>query len=119
MAAKKKSIWLSYDFGLKGNYSALFTFLDNNKAIDCGNGLAYFNYENKDDLTDEALLEKLKKELSEAVNPSPSDRIYVIWREDDNNATAMKGKFLFGKRKAPAWNGYATIGDDNKIDEAI
>ena len=119
MATKKKSIWLSFDFGLKGNYSALFTFLDNHKAIDCGNGLAYFVYENENHLKSEDLIEKLKDELKESVNPSSSDRIYVIWRDDDKSTSSVKGKFLFGNRKAPIWNGYSTKSIGKQEDEAI
>jgi hypothetical protein len=120
MAVKKKSIWLSYDFGLKGNYSALFTFLDNHEAIDCGNGLAYFKYNNDESLKSEELIDKLKKELAEAILPTTNDRIYVIWRDDDKPFTAnVKGKFLFGSRKTPAWNGYATKQGENQEDEAI
>ncbi len=117
MAIKKKSVWLTYDFGLKGNYSALFTFLDNNNAIDCGNGLAYFLYDNNEMLKSEELIEKLKAELKEKVAPSSSDRIYVIWRDDDKHS--VKGKFLFGNRKTPAWNGYSTKVSDKFEDEAI
>ncbi len=119
MAIKNKSIWLSYDFGLKGNYSALFAFLDNHKAIDCGNGLAYFIYENKNDLKSEELIDQLKKELEELVAPSSSDRIYVIWRNDDKPVASVKGKFLFGNRKTPVWNGYSTKSGKDKEDEAI
>ncbi len=119
MANKKKAIWLSFDFGLKGNYSALFTFLDNHKATDCGNGLAYFVYDNKDMLKSEALIEKLKNELKEAISPSSSDRIYVIWRDDDKLTSSVKGKFLFGNRKTPIWNGYSTKNQSNQEDEAI
>jgi hypothetical protein len=119
MAVKKKSIWLSYDFGLRGNYSGLFTFLDNNEAIDCGNGFAYFKYDNKDLLKSEELINKLKEELNEIISPAPNDRIYVIWRDDDSASINVKGKFLFGSRKTPAWNGYATKGNNNLEDEAI
>jgi hypothetical protein len=119
MANKKKSVWLSYDFGLKGNYSALFTFLDNHKAIDCGNGLAYFIYDNDDMLKSEDLISKLQSELQEIIKPSASDRLYVIWRDDDKIKPSVKGKFLFGNRKTPIWTGYATKSLGKQEDEAI
>ena len=119
MASKNKSIWLTYDFGLKGNYSALFTFLDNHKAIECGNGSAYFIYENEKGLKSEDLIEQLKHELEEIVAPSSSDRIYVIWRNDDKPNAGVKGRFLFGSRKTPPWNGYSTMVSKNQEDEAI
>ncbi len=119
MVNKKKSIWLSFDFGLKGNYSELFTFLDNHKAIDCGNGLAYFVYDNDEMMNTEDLISKLKNELEDFVKPSSSDRIYVIWRDEDRPKSTVKGKFLFGDRKTPIWNGYSTKGIGRQEDEAI
>jgi len=119
MATKKKSIWITYDLGLKGNYAALFTFLDNHKAIECGNGTAYFIYENEKGLDSEDLIEKLQNELEELVIPSSSDRIYVIWRDDDKPITTVKGRFLFGSRKTPPWNGYSTKVGQIQEDEAI
>jgi hypothetical protein len=41
----KKAIWISYDFGLNGDYTGLYTWLDNMKAIECGNSLAFINIE--------------------------------------------------------------------------
>jgi len=119
MPSKTKSIWLSYDFGLRGNYSGLFTFLDNHGAIDCGNNLAYFKYSNNESLKSEDLIEKLKNELKEAISPTGNDRIYVIWRNDDNPITSVKGKFIFGNRKASVWNGYATKDNKDQEEEAI
>ena len=115
METKKKSIWLTYDFGLKGNYAALFTFLDNHKAIECGNGSAYFMYENEKGLNTDDLIEELKQELEEIIAPSSSDRIYVIWKDDNK----VKGRFLFGSRKTPPWNGYSTEISKNKEEVAI
>lgn len=114
--AAKKSIWLSYDFGLKGNYASLFRFLDNHEAIDCGNGLAYFQYANPNSLSSEALIEVLKTDLISLVDPSPNDRIYVIWREE--LTSSVKGKFLFGKRKSAPWSGYGDSAD-TQSDEAV
>ena len=114
---KKKTIWMTYDLGLRGNYSALFTFLDNHKAIECGNGTAYFLYENENNLNSEDLIQKLKNELEEMVAPSTSDRIYIIWRDNENSG--VKGRFLFGSRKTPPWVGYSTEFANNQIDEAF
>ncbi|WBV52810.1 hypothetical protein [Chryseobacterium gambrini] len=117
MAKRKKSIWLSFDFGLKGNYASLFTFLDNNKAIDCGNGLAYFVYDNENMLPVEELVTHLKSELERLVQPTNNDRIYVIYRDDEKGS--VKGNFLFGNRKTPAWNGYSDIANELNEDEAF
>ena len=45
MGTTRKAIWISYDFGLKGDYMGLYTWLDNHNALECGNGLAYCNYD--------------------------------------------------------------------------
>lgn len=117
MNVKSKSFWLSYDFGLRGNYNGLFNFLDNFNAKECGNGLSYFIYDNPNLLNIEELLKKLQSEIMEKVAPSDSDRIYIIWKNDE---MAIKGKFLFGKRKQAPWIGYGdrSTGDDTS-DSAI
>ena len=118
--AFKKSLWLNYDFGLRGNYDGLYNFLDSHQARDCGNGLAYFEYDNPDHLNPDELIERLKTELQTAVAPGPGDRIYVIWRQDEEeSAIKIKGKFLFGNRKTAPWNGYSTLSDNKISDEAI
>jgi hypothetical protein len=119
MNNKKKSFWLSYDFGLRGNYTGLFTFLDNHDAIDCGNGLAYFLYDNPSNLNSENLVDKIKLELSDLVAPSPSDRVYMIWRDEESTTSKVKGKFIFGNRKAAAWNGYSNLVKNNSNEEAV
>lgn len=98
-----KAIWISYDLGLKGDYSGLYTFLDSVKAKECGDSFAFFE---KDYGTD--LLEGLKKDIEKHVNLSKTDRIYVIYLDTDN--VRMKGKFLFGNRKRAPWEGYAFQG---------
>jgi hypothetical protein len=115
MIPQKKSFWLDYDLGLRGNYTGLFNFLDNYNAIECGSGLAYFVYENPRGLTDEDLLEELKKEIEAAVTPASSDRIYIIWRTE----TQVKGRFLFGNRKAAPWTGYGDRASIKENEEAI
>jgi hypothetical protein len=119
MVNSKKSFWLNYDFGLRGNYNGLFTFLDNNEAIECGNGLAYFTFSNPNKLTLDELIKKITSELAELVIPSPSDRIYLIWRDDSGTSTKVKGKFIFGDRKTAPWNGYGNKYIDKANEEAI
>ena len=98
---------MSYDFGLRGNYTALFRFLDNHGARECGSGLAYFEYE-QTELSVSAWLKKLKSELLETIRPTQDDRIYLIWRDDDNTnkAVTVRGQFILGGRKAAPWTGY-------------
>ena len=105
--AKKKAVWLSYDFGLKGDYTGLYTWLDEHNAIECGHGIAFLHWETKDaaHLTDE-----IENNLKESVKLSKSDRIYVIWKEPTKGK--IKGNFINGARRQSPWVGYSNT---NKI----
>ena len=95
----KKSFWLSYDLGIKGDYESLYVWLANLDAVECGDCTAYFVMEiNKN----EDPIERLKKDLEENVTILKNERIYVVWRE----GSRVRGRFIFGTRKAPPWAGY-------------
>lgn len=97
----KKAIWLSYDLGVKGDYDSLYAYLDNHKAVECGDSMAFFNVEV--DGTDEDLEKKLKKDIKDNVRLSKTDRIYIIYRRSNKS---VGGKFIFGNRKSSPWQGY-------------
>lgn len=44
----KKAIWISYDLGVKGDYEGLYAWLDDHKAIECGDSVAFINYSVRD-----------------------------------------------------------------------
>ncbi|KJV27441.1 hypothetical protein [Luteibacter yeojuensis] len=106
----KKAIWLSYDFGVKGDYDALYAYLDNAGAVECGDGLAYFEVEFSG--TDAELESRLEHELMGGLNLAKNDRIYVVFQREGGRVT---GKFLVGSRKASRWQGFGHQ-DDNKED---
>ncbi len=97
---KEKTIYLSFDFGLRGDFRGLFAWLDQQKAKECGNSLAVLNYSFSGDL-----LTDLQADLSSAVQLEKSDRLYVIWKDEETGN--FRGKFLHGNRKASPWEGYA------------
>jgi hypothetical protein len=97
----EKIFWLSYDLGLKGDYTGLYTFLDSVGAKECGDSIAFFT---KDFGAEFPV--GLKKEIEKYVKISKTDRIYVIYLE--SKTKKAKGKFLFGGRKRAPWEGYAT-----------
>jgi hypothetical protein len=103
-----KAVWLSYDLGVKGDYEGLYAWLDDHDAIECGNNLSFFNFNVK---KLDKIIEELKKDLSDKVNISNRDRIYVIWKIDNK----IKGKFIFGKRKSSPWKGYGS--QETGVDE--
>jgi hypothetical protein len=96
----KKTFWLSYDLGLRGDYTGLYTFLDSVQAKECGDSIAFFHKDYGNDF-----LDSLKKDIDKYVTFAKTDRIYVIYL--DSNANKVKGKFLYGGRKRAAWEGYA------------
>jgi hypothetical protein len=103
-------------------------WLDERNAVDCGDSVAYFSFEVKSDLpaqlkegvsealgidTETDLPAQIKESLSEAVEIDAKTRIYIIFRGENHN---MKGRFIFGKRKAPPWAGSAP-GKETEEDE--
>ena len=103
--AKVKAFWISYDLGLKGDYSGMYLFLDTVNAKECGDSVAFFN-KNYGEVTD---YEKaVKDDIEKYVKLTSTDRIYLVYlREDTHKAS---GKFLYGGRKRSPWEGYATTG---------
>lgn len=100
----KKAIWLSYDLGAQGDYESLYKWLDNLGAQECGNSLAFFQYEVRRNITDDGFVEKLTNDISSHIELTKRARVYVIWR---NIATdKISGKFIIGNRTANPWEGF-------------
>lgn len=106
----KKSVWISYDLGVKGDYEGLYSWLDDHDAIECGNSVAFVRFEIK---SESELLQKLKKDLEARISFKPGDRIYVVRNEKEKSARTAKGSFLIGKRKSSPWEGYGSKVDDS------
>jgi len=117
---KKKSIWISYDFGIKGDYTGLYTWLDNHQAKECGNGIAYFIYDYSNSISavfDKLSVEELTRDIKASVKLSKSDRLYIIWK--DKTTDKIKGEFINGSRKQSPWEGYGKMNDENDVDEEV
>jgi len=97
----EKSVWLSYDLGVKGDYDALYAYLDDRKAIECGDSFAFFRVEFSG--SDQEFEQKIKSDIQSTVRLSKTDRIYIIYRKNDKGVV---GKFITGRRKASPWQGY-------------
>jgi len=97
----KSLIWISYDLGLKGDYEGIYSWLDQHEAKECGDNIGFVNYEWKKNL----FLE-LQKDIKRHVKITPKNRIYVIV-PSEKVPNKYIGKFLFGGRKTPAWEGSA------------
>lgn len=104
----KKTVWIAYDLGVKGDYEGLYAWLDDHGAKESGNNLAVLQYDYKKNV-----VEELQEDLKQKVTFNKHDRIYLIWRE----AGKIKGKFIVGKRKAAPWSGYGA--QEPQIDEEV
>jgi hypothetical protein len=100
----KKTIWISYDLGLNGDYEGLYKWLDSQGAKECGENLTVLNFFYKRTPSKDVVSE-LTKALQENVHLKDKDRIYAIYLDDKTKK--MKGKFLFGSRKPAPWAGFA------------
>jgi len=62
-------VWLAFDLGVKGDYEALYEWLDAHSAVECTENVARFSYEYTDDLVGE-----LKQHLATALDIGVDDR---------------------------------------------
>ena len=106
----KQIIWMSYDLGIKGDYPGLYRWLDSHKAKECGNSVAFLNYEYKSDL-----VEEIKLDLIKTIEFKNGDRIYIVYNELKDGKPHAIGRFIIGNRKSSPWVGYAPM-DENIAD---
>ncbi len=90
--------WLSFDLGLQGDYEGLYSWLDKQKAKECGENLATFSSKRSRD--------QIVQELSGVLNQKRNPRIYII-------SMKQGGRFIFGKRLLAPWTGYAQVSLDS------
>jgi hypothetical protein len=99
-------IWISFDLGVRGDYTGMYEFLDSQGAKECGDSIGTFWYEFQGDM-----LKSLTRDLKNAMTIDKRSRVYVIYpRADGKNG----GKFLVGSRKAPSWTGHAPSHEDEE-----
>lgn len=94
-------LWMSYDLGTLGDYEALYSWLDDHYATECGRNVAMFTFEYID-----YLVEELREELTQSISLDRLSRIYVLFRDQRGNRTV--GRFIKGRRKQAPWTGYGT-----------
>ena len=111
MAKRMKTVWISFDLGIRGDYESLYSWLDIKKARECGDNLAVLNYQFSGDL-----VQGLTRELRRELRTNKLSRIYLIYMNDETGK--VKGKWLFGGRKAAPWSGYAPLEGERGEDEA-
>jgi len=89
----------------------MYAWLDNHAAKECGDSVAVFNYEFRNDL-----LADLKSDMEQSVELNKKSRIYVIYKSDDGRK--VKGSFLYGARKQSPWTGYGVSMEESSSDES-
>jgi hypothetical protein len=95
----EKTIWVSFDLGIKGDYQGIYSWLDRYGAKECSNSLAALKFNIK-----ENLIEEIEKEIKVSVKLKEEDRVYIIWKDDENGK--IKGRFINGGRKRAPWQGF-------------
>jgi hypothetical protein len=91
------SVWVAFDIALGGDYDGLFEWLDEYDAKECGDNLAFLQFDCFGDV-----IQALKKSLEEAVDFKDRDRVYVITKKPDGG---YRGKFIIGRRRRAPWLG--------------
>ena len=103
-----KKYWMSYDLGVGGDYDRLYQWLDDHKAVPCGNSVAYFEYQYQEGENPD---EKLKEELLEKIGLKPGNILYIIRKKEGGNNSI--GSFIYGKRQAAPWTGFGSTSLQN------
>jgi hypothetical protein len=102
-------MWLSFDLGVRGDYEALYAWLDAHEAKECGPGIAYLKYRFKNDF-----LAELQSELETVLEDTARPRIYIIHTVGKEKGAA--GRWLIGGRKSPPWAGFGP-GNGEEVDQ--
>lgn len=103
---RKSRVWLSFDLGVQGDYSGLYSWLDEHDAEECGDSVATFFWAGRD------LRDSLTKALKKSVKFGKRDRVYLVSNVEGRHI----GKFIVGGRKSAPWTGSAAkpVKDDEE-----
>jgi len=102
---KKNRFWLSYDFGIQGDYRALYAWLDDIGAEDCGDAVASFQFN--------GTREDVGKAITKVTGMT--GRMYLIGKNKEGKVT---GNFISGRRKAPPCTGLSNKAPLDEEEEA-
>ena len=102
----KKSVWISYDLSVSGDYEGLYTWLDDHEAKECGDSNAFFLW---DDTGSGDIPSQVKEALLSSFSyDGRKDRIYITYEKEKEGKRTISGKFILGKRKANPWTGFGS-----------
>ena len=95
------TVWITFDLGPDGDYKGLFAWLDAHRASGCGESVAVLSYR-----CEGAIPDGIRADLKASIKIDAHTSVYVIYRDPATNEN--RGAFIFGERRAPAWNGYSS-----------
>lgn len=114
--------WLIFDIGLSTSFEKLYSWLDDHKAIECGDNAATF-------VTPKSY-ESIEKEVRNACRNGSGSRVYLIGPTKPASAAPVPtppgsapsgsqliGKFVVGRRKSPPWSGFGATPSPDEKDE--
>ena len=102
----KIPVWISYDLSVKGDYEGLYAWLDDHDAIECGDSIAFFLW-NDTGIGD--IPSQIKESLLASIDyDEKKDRVYVIYKNEMEEKNTINGRFILGKRKANPWTGFSS-----------
>ncbi|MBI4645118.1 MAG: hypothetical protein HY738_00635 [Bacteroidia bacterium] len=94
-------LWISFDLGVNGNYEAMYRWLDNHGALECGDNFAFipkYKYQG-------IVLDYLRRDIERNIRLRKGvDRIYMF------SSSPLKASFVVGNRKRAPWTGYGVSG---------
>ena len=101
------TVWITFDLGDDGDYKGLYAWLDAHDADGCGECVAVLTYHCEGSIPD-----TIRDDLGMNVVIDAHTSVYVIYRDPVTNEN--KGNFIFGERRAQAWDGYSPPRLDDK-----
>jgi hypothetical protein len=106
--------WLCFDVGLTSSFERLYGWLDDHKALECGDNFATFFHD--------ADFETVAGEISRTTQKDNGrgTRLYLIGKAPstkDPTKSGLIGRFVAGKRKASPWEGFGSESPESNDEE--
>jgi hypothetical protein len=107
----KKTVWISFDLGVSGDYEGMYAWLAEHDAKECGDSMALV----KVDDARGGIVPAVRRDIKKSVKLTPRSRMYMVYRNEDDK---VKGTWLVGSRKQAPWTGYGKLVGEAVTDEA-
>jgi hypothetical protein len=98
--------WVIFDLSLSASFERLYAWLDDRKAVECGENAATFS-------SDKAFNAVAKELAATMQDHGRGSRIYLIGRQEHS----VIGRFVVGRRRARPWEGFGSTPASDEKDE--